>query len=414
MAAPSDRPPGGALWGAALALVSASGCGSARPPDVVIIVMDTVRADVHAEVDTPVFDAVAAAGAAPRAWAGSTWTAPSTISLMTGLPVYAHGWDFSFPRHLDEQTHSYPAIPGALPTLGTVLAGEGYQTVGLYGNMLLSRPIGWQRGFAVWEHVPDKAIAEDVAARVAALDPDQPAFFYIHLKGAHYPCQPAPESRRKWDLPQQSWLRGAITTLPERSATYQARYRRAYRAEVEDTDARVGAILEALGSRAEGVVVITADHGELLGEHGEWGHDHWLWEPLPGVPFAAKGLGALPSPFSTVGVAARVAAAAGAGDVFPTLDGAPLAQREGHVATTLADGTKAIWDPRLGSGLSVYSLADDPRETTPLWHPLDRARLVLARARAEAALPHRSLELVPTAMTEETLGLLEELGYMGN
>jgi hypothetical protein len=394
-----------------------SGAVERQQPDVLLVVMDTVRADAHAEAHTPAFDQIAAQGSAPRAWAPSTWTAPSTVSLMTGMPVYAHGWDFSFPRHLDPETESYAAIPEEIPTLGEVMSEAGYQTVGIIGNQLLSREIGWQRGFSQWIPVPDKRFPRKLRKVLDEADDDTPLFLYLHLRGAHYPCLPSEEAAARWDVGEPAWRGQArkIRDMPGVSAAEQEQYRKAYRAKIEDVDARVGKLIELASERGDGVVIITSDHGELLGEHGEWGHDHWLWEPLNAVPLAARGLGELPPLVSTTGLAARIAAVAGAPGAFPPETVVPLAQREGRVAVTLPDGTKGIWDERIarGTGFAAFDVVGEPEERQELWHPLDRAGLVLAREQAEAEQPHRSLELVQEGIEEDMLEMLEDLGYMG-
>ena len=56
-------------------------------------------------------DALAASGSVGRAWSGSTWTAPAMVSMFSGLPVRSHGWDFPFPRFMDEARESYPPLP---------------------------------------------------------------------------------------------------------------------------------------------------------------------------------------------------------------------------------------------------------------------------------------------------------------
>lgn len=383
-------------------------------PDVIVIVIDTVRADALTEAHTPVFDAIGDAGSSPRAWAASTWTAPSTVSLMTGRPVYSHGWDFPFPRHMTAASESYPPLPPELPTLGEVMQEAGYATVGLYGNQLLSRPIGWERGFDTWEHTPDSKLVDALTEALDDVPDDKPLFAYLHLRGAHYPAEASKAARSRWGVKRKRWPAKKIRDMGDHKPQTQSAYRSGYRAKIEDLDAILGSLLEVLDDRSKGIVVITSDHGEMLGEHGEWGHEHWLWEPLPAVPLAARGLGDLPDPFNTWGLASRIADQVGARSVFPAHEGPVLSQREGRVAVSLRDGSKGIWDERIATqqGFAAFDLELQPDEDVQMWHPERRGALVLARSALEAQLTPRNLTAVAEGMTEETLNLLEELGYM--
>ena len=98
--------------------------------DVVLIVIDTLRADALGPANTPTLDALAARGeAAAVAWSGGTWTVPSVISLFTGAPVRQHGWDGP-----TGQQGRYPKLP-ALPTLAETFRAAGFTTIGLYANV---------------------------------------------------------------------------------------------------------------------------------------------------------------------------------------------------------------------------------------------------------------------------------------
>ena len=111
------------------------------PKNALLIVIDTARADVVAEVDTPNLDALAARGTSvPHAWASGTWTVPSVASILTGMSVREHGWDLPAAR-----IGQYPKIPDA-PTLATVLQAAGFGTAALYANPYLSESLGFDRG----------------------------------------------------------------------------------------------------------------------------------------------------------------------------------------------------------------------------------------------------------------------------
>ena len=114
--------------------------------NVVLVVIDTLRADIVLEVDTPNLDRLAHNGQrVKKAWAPSTWTAASVVSLFSGTPVLQHGWDHRMPKDL-KKGESYPSFV-VETTLAEELRKNGYKTVGLYANRLLERKLGFDRGF---------------------------------------------------------------------------------------------------------------------------------------------------------------------------------------------------------------------------------------------------------------------------
>ena len=131
-------------------------------PHVVVIVIDTLRADIVEEVDTPNLDALAKKGQRlNKAWAPSTWTAASVISLFSGQSVMKHGWDHKMPKDMPKGV-SYPAFE-VERTLAEELKKNGYRTIGLFANRLLSRELGFHRGFDVWKFISD----EEASVRIS-------------------------------------------------------------------------------------------------------------------------------------------------------------------------------------------------------------------------------------------------------
>jgi hypothetical protein len=145
-----------------------------------------------------------------------------------------------------------------------------------------------------------------------------------------------------------------------------ANYGRAYHAVIEDTDVRLGQILRALDPiLKDSVLVLTSDHGEMLGEHDQLGHQAWVYEPLTQVPFIAVGAPELPEIVNNA--------------VMPDVltkslmieaewnisldDKRPLvSQREGKVALSDDGRFKGIWDAEL----QVFDLLNDAGENHPL------------------------------------------------
>ncbi len=385
---------------------------------VVLIVVDTLRADAMARARTPRLDEFARRGdEAAVAWTAATWTAPSVISLFTGASVREHGWDFPFPAYMDDRTASYPEVPD-LPVLAEVLHDAGFDTAGFVGNPLLRRELGYSRGFDRWRFVRDRAAARRVRVEVARWQPGERHFLYVHLFGAHQPLRPSAAALHRWGVDTALLSpRGGFPARRAREGGPEAveQYRRAYYATVEDLDAVVGDILDALAPVAgDAAILVTSDHGELLGEHGLVGHNHWVWAPLTRVPLLSNDGVELPRRVSLAAVPDLLTRAAGVEHDWPTRadDPGPLvARREGKVAMTEDGRTEAIWDAdALPGGFGAFDLQADPGEA----HPLDGARPEWEARRAawEARVPARHLAPVDGGIGDDLRDALTQLGYM--
>ena len=391
---------------------------TSAPQHAVLIVIDTLRADALAEARTPHIDSLAAGGAAAtRAWSAGTWTVPSVISLLTGMPVRQHGWDLP-----TGQLGRYPPLPEA-PTLASVLQGAGFGTFGAYCNPYLAEDLGFDRGFDAWVRSSDAALPDRFAREVQATwDDGRRHFAYLHLIGPHSPLKPSPEAQARWGV-EDRWLDdgrgfGIGAAKRDKEPGVRPAYAAAYRAVIEDTDARIGEILAALGPhRAETLVVLTSDHGEVLGEHDKVGHGTMLWEPLTHVPLIVD-RGTLPAPvLSTLAVPDLITTALGVRHAWPTAATAqaalPLvAQREGDVALSPDGQQKGIWTD---GTLSVYDLAADPGELTPLADPAPAQALEAARTRWEAGISPGQVDPEGGAvhLHPDVIRELQALGYLG-
>jgi len=383
-------------------LLLLSACAAESPPrNAVVIVVDTLRADALAHAETPALDGLEQRGdRVGRAWSSGTWTAPSLVSLFTGMHVREHGWDFGFRGSRRDRATAFPYLPD-VPTLGGVLRDAGFETTGIFASRVLAWNLGFERGFGRWRRSIDREIPRLVREEVAGWRPDERHFLYVHLMGPHQPLRPSPAAAARWDiaedlrdhplglslhwarkLPADDWLAGASL------------YRRGYWAVVEDTDARIGEILEALGPHLEdSVVVVTSDHGEMLGEQFQFGHRRWLFEPLTEIPLIAVGAGRLPETLTLAAVPDLLTRALGIDHPWPVrVDGEePLvSQRQGGMALSRDGRFKAIWEPN-GTLSEVYDLSERPLEEQG--HP--------ERAPTLAAARQAFLERVPAGRVEE-------------
>jgi arylsulfatase A-like enzyme len=284
-----------------------SAAGSpARPPDVVLLVMDTTRRDHlslygYARPTTPHLDALAAGAAVYEdAWSVAPWTSPSHASILTGLLPAEHGVD----------GQDAAPLPAGLVTLPAVLRRAGYRTGGFVANPNLAAP-GWSRGFDAYRAPPASPRFSLRAwldlRRVAGPDDDPwlrddltrgtfdlalrwwdgrrggPRFLFINLLDPHGPYSPPRPFFERFLPGMEPAAAYAVSQDPD---AYQLRpglsERQAailnglYDAEIAAMDEQLGRFAAALRSRGEldrTVLVVTADHGERLGERGLVGHE---------------------------------------------------------------------------------------------------------------------------------------------
>lgn len=316
---------------------------AARPapapgPPIVVLTIDTLRADAAVQMDT--WAALAPRGRAfPRALAASSWTVPSLSTLWTGAPAHVHGAGARTPGG------GYAPLDPALSTLPEELRAAGYDTAAFVVNPFASRQLGIGRGFRTWFHAdenvpqrlpfsrrPDGPHAGDGARVVdhalAWLDgaPDTGWLLWVHLFDPHLPYRHvAPDSAARTVKHPKQIRNGAFgdTTRLENAV------RRAYLDEVDYADAEALRLVQALDARGffdRGLLVFTSDHGEELWDHGgfEHGHSHHGEVTDVALALAAPGLppatGAKPGQVGLLDVANTLRAAAGLPAQGPGLD----------------------------------------------------------------------------------------------
>ena len=292
---------------AALALALAAGCRAAPPPPtarhLVLVTIDTLRADRvgvygNADVATPALDGIAREGAmAVEAMAHVPLTRPSHVNLFTGL----------LPTETGIRDNVSPAVVPDTPLLAEVLKAAGFSTAAFVSSVVLEPSSGLNRGFDTYGARFEGGAGDarflgtvqkkgDVATQ-EALDwlekrggPSAGRLFlWLHLYDPHDPYEP-----------------------PE---PYASRYAsRPYDGEVAFSDALVGrldAALGRLGLRDHTLLLVTSDHGEGLGEHGETLHGFFAYQSTLRVPFLMRGPG--------IPAGTRVRSTVRLVDVFPTV-----------------------------------------------------------------------------------------------
>ncbi|MEZ4386396.1 MAG: sulfatase [Candidatus Krumholzibacteriia bacterium] len=293
------------LAGACLALliplsIFPSGCGrSDRPPSVILVVMDTLRADHlgcygYARPTSPRIDAFAAGATLyERAYATAPWTVPSHGSLFTGLLPFKHG------------AHTYKdgngqAVVAPLDrdhvTLAEVFAGAGYRTGGFVGgNAFLSERLQFDQGFATYVVVDEEArsLVPRVLAWIDAA-PADPFFVFINVMDTHrvYNTTPRPDLLAEPAVRDQGQLLDRLyeAVMPGDQPVPAALAQQVidqYDTAVANLDEQIGVLLDGLRDRGlddHTVVVLTADHGEYFGEHHLVEHSKDVYEPAVRVP----------------------------------------------------------------------------------------------------------------------------------
>jgi arylsulfatase A-like enzyme/Tfp pilus assembly protein PilF len=241
-----------------------------EPPDVILITIDTLRADAlgfagNRRVSTPYLDSLAARGVVfTNAHAHNVVTLPSHTNILTGLYPYQHGIRDNAGFTLDP-SH---------PTLGRMLHDAGYATAAFVSAFPLDSRFGLNAGFDVYDDkyregsnpldfvVQERPAEETLAAARAWYDSvtNRKKFLWVHLYDPHAPYDPPSPFREQYrDAP--------------------------YLGEVAYVDAQLSRFLDPiLRSHRNTFVVITGDHGEALGDHGEQTHGLFAYEATLKIP----------------------------------------------------------------------------------------------------------------------------------
>jgi arylsulfatase A-like enzyme len=287
-------------------LAATSPSSPQRRPNILLISIDSLRAD-HLGCygwrrDTsPRIDALAASGVRfTNAWATTSWTLPSHVSMLTGRSLLGHG-----------VLENGDAIPGSVPLLAALLQAAGYRTAAFVAAPYLSSRYGFGRGFDVYDDTTVSFAAHGdshlgvtsplIHAAVtrwleaAADEPGTktgPFFLFVHFWDVHYDYAPPPPFDTLFD-PHYG---GALTAEDfERNARINPRMEERdlehivalYDGEIRFTDGYVGRLLDLvtqLGLAADTLIIVTADHGDEFFEHGNKGHHRTLYEEVLHVP----------------------------------------------------------------------------------------------------------------------------------
>ena len=323
---------------ALLALWTLPGCSrepaQSMRPNALVVLVDALRADHlgaygYGRATSPQIDALVAEGMLfERAYAQSPWTKPSIPTLFTSLYPIQHGvYEGETPGSAGFLESD--VLPDELTTLAELFRSAGYRTAAFVNNAHLLPAQGFAQGFDLYDH--GNLDAAEIARRFLAwldAEPGRPFYAYLHYLDAHWPFQPKPPFAERFAPPgsydgvfaQESW-RGLRDRINDGGVALTGRDRDELVARhdgaVAQVDAAIGELLAEL--RRRGVldttfVVLTADHGEELFDHGQVGHGGTLYDEVLHVPLVLRPPGGAKGE--------RIAEPARLLDVFPTLAGA--------------------------------------------------------------------------------------------
>jgi arylsulfatase A-like enzyme/cytochrome c-type biogenesis protein CcmH/NrfG len=393
--------------------------GAAAPPAVAVehlllVTIDTLRADAvgfagNARAATPVLDRLAAGGAAfADTHAHSVMTLPSHANILTGLYPYQHG----------VRDNEGFRLPVGVATAAELLSAAGFATAAFVGAFPLDARFGLDRGFDLY----DDRLSGNAGGQGA--------------RALERPGDQVVAAARAWWAAQGGRRRFAWVHLYEPHAPYEPPAALAARAagdpylgEVAAADAYLAPLLEPFlaGAEEPTLVVVTGDHGEALGDHGELTHGLFAYEATLRVPLVlwAPGLepGRRTGPARHVDLLPTLLAAAGV-PAPPGLPGrsllAPGAPPEGSYFEALTASLDRGWAPLRGTivdGMKfielplpeLYDLEADPAEAENLVGERTGAAEALA-----AALPEESAWPPGRGRVgAEEEAALRSLGYLG-
>jgi arylsulfatase A-like enzyme/Flp pilus assembly protein TadD len=410
---------------AVAALVWSAAAQPAQRPNILLITLDTVRADRlgaygYKGAATPHLDRLAAEGIRfEDATSASPLTAPAHAAMLTG----------QYPGRFSIRNNATTAVPDPAVTLAEALKERGYRTGAFIGAFVVDRAYGFGQGFDRFD-ADFRSFRTEIKGQVQrraseVIDPalawikehpsDAPFFAWVHLYDAHAPYDAPP--------PFNTPFKG-----------------RPYDGEIAYVDTQIGRLLAQLrstGALDRTAVVVIGDHGEALGDHGEEDHGIFLYDGVMRIPWIVRAPGLAPRVVAEQvrGVDLMPTVLALAGDApRDRLDGedlAPLLRGESRRDPPAAYGES--WYPQLHFGWSrlrslrvgewkyidapkpeLYDLRTDKGELKNVLN--DRAS-VAARLAGELETTERSFGAAATVTSPqpdaETVARLRSLGYIG-
>lgn len=367
-------------------------------PNILLFILDTVRAANlglygYERPTMPRLNNLAETGVTfSQAYSVAPWTLPSHAGIFTGRYSFETG------------TGGEQPLDGTYPTLAETLAAHGYRTGGFVANLLYTtRTSGLNRGFDRYEdvrlnveaflrsswlprtlvdHVPPlTTFFEHVAKNGGHVTneflnwsnttSDRPFFAFMNYFDAHAPYESPEPFSSKFGPHPRGWFYNAgwreTPDTPYDAAQLQP-WLNLYDGALSFIDHQIETILDTLDARGileNTIVVVTADHGEMWGEHGEIDHAKSLYEPVLHVPLVIRFPGRIPAH-------AWVDSVVSLRDLAATiLDLVGFAERDPFAGTTLAP----LWEGATEAAPRSPALAELSHwqiDKIPFWAPVNR------------------------------------------
>ncbi|MBM3307963.1 MAG: sulfatase-like hydrolase/transferase [Candidatus Eisenbacteria bacterium] len=422
---------------ASLVALTGASCGPRKParqPNVVLIVIDSLRADHLAyygyDVDTtPFLSTVIPRGVAfRRVHSTSSWAAPAAASLVTSLYPAQHGVHSGVLatrtlQDIDPRV-TLNRLPAGVGTMAEALRGAGYSTWGVSDDVDVSPDLGFDRGFDRFEHRTEigasvvNAIVRGWAGEIRGA---APYFLYIHYSDPRRPYV----TRAPWYTPRRREREDAMA---------------AYDSEISYVDDHVRALYELLGWDRDTWLIVMSVHGEEFRDHGDWYHGRTLHGEVLSVPliFASAAGDLKPrrveEPISIVDVLPTVREIAGLapdpadmglslmpvirGDASPSLDRVVFAELRSppwyggrEIKAAMRGHLKYVLT--LPDREELFNIAADPGESRDLaWNRPDlRAELRGEIERLEAEAPRYADEPLRVVIDPRTVERLRSAVY---
>ncbi|MFC1592090.1 sulfatase [Thermodesulfobacteriota bacterium] len=430
-------------------------------PNIVLIVIDTLRADHlpmygYKKNTAPFLKRLADQGIAfEHAYAPSSWTAPSTASIFTSLYPTQHGLITGLQAQRSAKRLHFNKIPARANTIAEVLKNSGYATYAVTDNVNICRQLGFDQGFdrlKNYSYQTADVINRTLRAWSEGIVSSKPYFLYIHYNDPHGPYQlrdpwfseASPEAIAAYDRHIDDWVceffeqngepdcvRGFLNAIA------------AYDSEINYVDDKIRKMFELFGWASNTLLIVTADHGEAFNEHNSYAHGMTLFNEEIRIPLIMHSAGgALPSVntqqrVSTVQIMPTIRsliglppdkelsggsllapdslqAAAGSDPIYSHLRRSQPHDPDGDliIQSVITDDWKYLL--KMPDSEQLFNLKNDPAEQHNL---LTDAAATAQRLRAqlqdfEQHARKHTQEHVTTDLDQDTMNALKSLGYV--
>jgi choline-sulfatase len=251
-----------------------------KKPNIVVIVIDTLRADHlpfygYSKNTAPFLNSLAEKSPVfEKTFSASSWTAPSTASIFTSFYPFQHGvmTNMLATRLLRANNPNKKIklnrIPDAITCLGEIMKDSGFSTYMVSDNINIGEKENFTQGFdkfATFSYETADVVNNTIKEWAEEIKAQKQYFLYIHYMDPHQPLY----KREPWYQPQK-----------DEKLDMKAKYD----AEISFVDQKIKEMFDLFQWDKNTLVVVTSDHGEEFWDHGKTGHGHSLYKELIHVP----------------------------------------------------------------------------------------------------------------------------------